>query len=95
MPIRILPKWRNGWKPPCAGPTASAAKPAGAVDPEPKTETVVSLAARGHSEAKPPAEKPARQEAKAGRGEPKPAKGLYDSLEQEMASLLGRPAARQ
>jgi flagellar protein FliO/FliZ len=76
-------------------PTASAAKPAGTVDPEPKTETVVSLAARGHSEAGPATEKPARPEAKAGRGEPKPAKGLYDSLEQEMASLLGRPAARQ
>jgi flagellar protein FliO/FliZ len=74
-------------------PTASAAKPAGAIDPEPKTETVVSLASRGHPEAGP--DKPARSEGKAGRGEPKPAKGLYDSLEQEMASLLGRPAARQ
>jgi flagellar protein FliO/FliZ len=73
-------------------PTASAAKPAGAVDPESKNETVVSLAAR--AEAGSGTEKPAR-EAKAGRGEPKPAKGLYDSLEQEMASLLGRPAARQ
>jgi flagellar biogenesis protein FliO len=73
-------------------PTASAAKPAGAVDPESKSETVVSLAAR--AEAGSGTEKPAR-EAKAGRGEPKPAKGLYDSLEQEMASLLGRPAARQ
>jgi flagellar protein FliO/FliZ len=73
-------------------PTASAVRPAGAVDPEAKAETVVSLASR-HSEAAPQAEKPARGEAK--RAEPKPTKGLYDSLEQEMASLLGRPAARQ
>jgi hypothetical protein len=76
-------------------PTASAAKPAGAVDPEAKTDTVVSLAARGHSEAGPMVEKPARAEVKAGRGEPKAGRGLYESLEQEMASLLSRPAARQ
>jgi flagellar protein FliO/FliZ len=76
-------------------PTASAAKPASAVDPEAKTDTVVSLAARGHSEAGPMAEKPGRAEVKAGRGEPKAGRGLYESLEQEMASLLSRPAARQ
>ena len=33
--------------------------------------------------------KPARPEAK-----PKESKALYDSLEQEMASLLGRPATK-
>jgi flagellar protein FliO/FliZ len=29
-----------------------------------------------------------------GRGEPKPAKSLYDSLEKEMANLLGRPSGK-
>ena len=34
--------------------------------------------------------KPARTDAK----QPNPGKALYDSLEQEMASLLGRPSAK-
>jgi hypothetical protein len=38
----------------------------------------------------------ARGDARATRGEARPApqKSLYDSLEQEMASLLGRPGAK-
>jgi hypothetical protein len=37
---------------------------------------------------------PAPAETGATRAEPKPAKSLYDSLEKEMASLLGRPSGK-
>jgi hypothetical protein len=37
---------------------------------------------------------PAAAEAGALRAEPKPAKSLYDSLEKEMANLLGRPSGK-
>jgi flagellar protein FliO/FliZ len=37
---------------------------------------------------------PQPAEAAAARAEPKPAKSLYDSLEKEMASLLGRPSGK-
>jgi hypothetical protein len=47
-------------------------------------------------EAPPRAPRPAAEPKAAPRSEPKPApaKNLYDSLEQEMASLLGRPAGK-
>jgi flagellar protein FliO/FliZ len=37
---------------------------------------------------------PAPAETSAPRAEPKPAKSLYDSLEKEMANLLGRPSGK-
>jgi hypothetical protein len=37
---------------------------------------------------------PAAAEAGVPRAEPKPAKSLYDSLEKEMANLLGRPSGK-
>ena len=48
------------------------------------------------AEAAPPARPraPAPAEAGVARGEPKPAKSLYDSLEKEMANLLGRPSGK-
>jgi hypothetical protein len=46
-----------------------------------------------HPRAVAPAAAPAA-DAGAPRAEPKPAKSVYDSLEKEMASLLGRPAGK-
>jgi hypothetical protein len=37
---------------------------------------------------------PSAAEASVARAEPKPAKSLYDSLEKEMANLLGRPSGK-
>jgi flagellar protein FliO/FliZ len=42
----------------------------------------------------PPRAAPQPAEAAAARAEPKPAKSLYDSLEKEMANLLGRPSGK-
>jgi len=42
----------------------------------------------------PRAAAPAAAEAGVPRVEPKPAKSLYDSLEKEMANLLGRPSGK-
>jgi hypothetical protein len=59
---------------------------------ETKTESVVSVT-RGYSEAESQSQKPSYTESNAGRREPKSRKGLYDSFEQEMTSLLGSAAA--
>jgi hypothetical protein len=54
----------------------------------PRAVTADTDAPQSHPRAAPPAEpSPAR-------AEPKPAKSLYDSLEKEMASLLGRPGGK-
>jgi hypothetical protein len=45
-------------------------------------------------QAQPRAPAPAPAEASAPRAEPKAAKSLYDSLEKEMANLLGRPSGK-
>jgi flagellar protein FliO/FliZ len=42
----------------------------------------------------PPARAPAAPEAATARAEVKPARSLYDSLEKEMANLLGRPGGK-
>ena len=65
---------------PAADAAAAAPAPSSAVSPPP------TRAARAADPAK-----PVRAETK----QPNPGKSLYDSLEQEMASLLGRPAAKQ
>jgi hypothetical protein len=79
-----------------ARPAPPAAKPA----PEPAQETDMDM---DMEEAPPPPRAPAPPEtvrppraAAPGRAEAKPApqKSLYDSLEQEMASLLGRPSGK-
>ena len=68
------------------------------VKPEAQAEPEPGATAEGGKEAAAPAVEPpavgASPEPRATRGEGKPAqqKSLYDSLEQEMASLLGRPA---
>ena len=64
------------------GANASAEAPASASGPTPPAP-----AARTNG---PADTKPARPDAK----QPNPGKALYDSLEQEMASLLGRPSAK-
>lgn len=72
-------------KPKTAELRAPSASAAGAEDAE---QTEEQTAAPSPPRAARPAEaKPARTEAK-----PKEGKALYDTLEQEMASLLGRPA---
>jgi hypothetical protein len=73
-------------KPKTAEPRASSASAAAAQDAEQTEEQ--NAAPTAPTRAPRPAEaKPARAEAK-----PKEGKALYDTLEQEMASLLGRPA---
>jgi flagellar protein FliO/FliZ len=64
--------------------------------PRQDSEPVAESPARGGDNAGSYAEpRPARVEPKAARPEPKPAaKPAFDSLEQEMASLLGRPAGK-
>jgi hypothetical protein len=60
-----------------------------AAEPMPEPATV--------GEAPAPEPKPARAEARAPRGDGQkapPSKSLYDNLEQEMASLLGRPNSK-
>jgi flagellar protein FliO/FliZ len=69
-----------------AAPPPSTEAPAAAAAPA-AAPTPAAAAAR----ARPIETKPARTEAKP---QPNPGKALYDSLEQEMASLLGRPTAK-
>jgi hypothetical protein len=52
---------------------------------------VAEAASRPPRPARPAEERPAPAQAEA---RPKEGKALYDSLEQEMASLLGRPAGK-
>jgi hypothetical protein len=71
---------------PSAAPAAAEAAPdaeaaAAAAAPAPAAAARTNRAAEA---------KPARPETK----QPNPGKALYDSLEQEMASLLGRPTAK-
>ena len=74
--------------PPAPAPTEQAtdepapSAPAGSSEPRPEAPTEPAPAARGDG-------KNLR-----GDGKPAPQKSLYDSLEQEMASLLGRPGAK-
>jgi hypothetical protein len=69
-------------------PKANEARPA---EPPPRATTAdtdPALPAHPRAAAPPPAETGAT------RAEPKPAKSLYDSLEKEMANLLGRPSGK-
>ena len=68
-----------------AAAAPSAAPPAAEATPD--AEASATAAARNNRAAE---AKPARPETK----QPNPGKALYDSLEQEMASLLGRPTAK-
>ncbi len=77
---------------------APAAAPKAAPEPQPADEAEEFTFAPPAAPSPPPARaaeagRPARADAKPGRSDAKPApqKSLYDSLEQEMASLLGRP----
>jgi flagellar protein FliO/FliZ len=72
------------------------AEPRAAAAPPPNTEAPAAAApaptpAAGPARNRPIETKPARND---GKQQPNPGKALYDSLEQEMASLLGRPAAK-
>lgn len=79
------PKAERAVAAPSAAPPAAEAAPdaeaAAAAAPAPAAATRTNRAAEA---------KPARPETK----QPNPGKALYDSLEQEMASLLGRPTAK-
>ncbi len=76
-------------------PAAPAPRPAPVAEPaSEETEAVAAKASRAApaAEAPAPEPKPVRGEAKPAReASPAPQKSVYDSLEQEMASLLGRP----
>jgi flagellar protein FliO/FliZ len=77
-------------------PKTDRPEPRAAAAPAPGTEAPPAAAptatpAAGAARNRPVEAKPARPEAKQ---QPNPGKALYDSLEQEMASLLGRPAAK-
>jgi flagellar protein FliO/FliZ len=78
-----------------ARPVAPAPRPAPVAEPTTgETEAVAAEASRAApaAEAPAPESKPVRSEAKSVRdASPAPRKSVYDSLEQEMASLLGRP----
>jgi flagellar protein FliO/FliZ len=65
------------------------AKPGEARAAEPAARTIVP-----DPDAAPPPRAAPPAEAGAARAEPKPAKSLYDSLEKEMANLLGRPSGK-
>jgi flagellar protein FliO/FliZ len=65
------------------------AKPGEARAAEPAARTTTA-----EPDAAPPPRPAAPAEAGAARAEPKPAKSLYDSLEKEMANLLGRPSGK-
>ena len=67
-PTRISPRWRSGWKPPCAG------------RPTPRSRR------RSRPSRRPPARRAARRPPA-----PAPQKSGFENLEDEMASLLGRP----
>lgn len=76
---------------PPAAPNAPAAPAAEAVsDAEASTAAPLPPAAPAPRANRAAEAKPARPDAK----QPNPGKALYDSLEQEMASLLGRPTAK-
>ena len=70
-----------------AAPSAEAAPAAEATTTAPAAPVPPAPAARGNRAAE---SSPARNDAK----QPNPGKTLYDNLEQEMASLLGRPSAK-
>ena len=74
-------------KPKTAEPRASSASAATAEEPDQSEEQTAAPSV-------PPTRAPRPADAKPGRAEAKPKEGkaLYDTLEQEMASLLGRPA---
>jgi flagellar protein FliO/FliZ len=70
---------------PRAAPPAEHAPPPEAAPPPPSPPPPASPPARAARDATPP---------RADATQPTPAKALYDSLEQEMASLLGRPTSK-
>ena len=75
-----------------SAPPATRTEPAAATTEDPVPEPPASSPPRATLPAEPA--RPSRGEPRAGRasgGQPAPQKSLYDSLEQEMASLLGRP----
>jgi flagellar protein FliO/FliZ len=73
-----------------AAPNAAAAPGEASASAEAKTVTATPAAAPAARANRAAEAKPAGTETK----QPNPGKALYDSLEQEMASLLGRPAAK-
>ena len=74
--------------PPAAAPNGAApSEPNAGAEATPAPPAAPAAAARSNRAAE---AKPERPEAK----QPNPGKALYDSLEQEMASLLGRPNAK-
>jgi flagellar protein FliO/FliZ len=68
---------------------AEARTPAAPAEPQEEVDEIGSSAAPPPRPARSAEPKPARADAK-----PKEGKALYDSLEQEMASLLGRPTSK-
>ena len=72
-PTRISPRWRSGWKPPCAV--------------RPATNRRRRRCARTAAAAPPPRSEPMRRR----RRRAPPPKTGFENLEDEMASLLGRP----
>ena len=87
-PMRRSPTWRSASKPRCAGPARPRAA-SGA--PEPAPDLALDAAAS-------PSAAPRRRRRKPPPGAGKPgakSKSVLDSLEEEMASLLGRPPEKQ
>jgi hypothetical protein len=76
-------------------PRSAMAAPASEPMPEAVPVPMVPDSVVAHDDDEPPAPAPQQLAARRG-GSPKPApqKSVYDSLEQEMASLLGRPNAK-
>ena len=79
------PKAERAAAAPNAAPPAAEAAPDAQATAASAAPSPAAAARNNGAEAK-----PARPDAK----QPNPGKALYDSLEQEMASLLGRPSAK-
>jgi len=73
---------------------AALRRPGKGGEPRPAESAPRAAAANGELPATPPVRAPAVPEAAAPRADVKPARSLYDSLEKEMASLLGRPGGK-
>jgi hypothetical protein len=79
---------------PPANPRAAAPPRTNEVRPEEPTPRAMTADTDSAPPANPRAAAPPPAESSAARAEPKPPKSLYDSLEKEMANLLGRPSGK-
>jgi flagellar protein FliO/FliZ len=73
---------------------AALRRPGKPGEPRPAEGAPRPAAANAESAPPAPARSPAPAEGSLARAEAKPARSLYDSLEKEMASLLGRPGGK-